>query len=100
MCGRWYSCDTLFQRLAQHFEHAAPELGPFVQKQDAVVRQRHLARQGDLATPDQPDIGDGVMRGAKRARGDHRGTRAGRAGHARDARGVDSFRGASSAKSW
>jgi hypothetical protein len=60
---RLYVYETLLQRLAQHFEHVAAELRQFVQKQDAVVRPRHLAWQGHLAAPDQADIGDGVMRG-------------------------------------
>lgn len=31
--------DNAFQGLAKHFQHAAVELGQFVQKQDAVVGQ-------------------------------------------------------------
>ena len=72
--------DALLQRLTQHFQHVASELRQLVQKQDTVVCQRHFARHGHLATPDQPDIGDGVMRGAKRAGRAQQGVGAGVAG--------------------
>jgi hypothetical protein len=38
-----------------------------------MVRQRHLPRQGQLAPTDQPDIRDGMRRGATRVRGDDGG---------------------------
>jgi hypothetical protein len=34
----FYSCDTIFERLAQDLEHLTAELGPFIQKKHAVVR--------------------------------------------------------------
>jgi hypothetical protein len=42
----------------------AAALGPCIQEAHAMVGQRHLARQWYLATPDEPHVGDGVMRGA------------------------------------
>jgi hypothetical protein len=69
----------------------APNLRPFIQQEHAVVRPRHVARQQRLAAPDQPHIGDGVMRGAKCARGDDGGTRAGEASDTVDARGLEGF---------
>ena len=52
----------LFQRLSQHLQHAAPELGQFVEKQHPVVRQRHLARPRRLPAADQRHLRDGVVR--------------------------------------
>jgi hypothetical protein len=39
---------------------------PFIQKEYAVVGQRHFAGHRHLPPTDQPHIGDGVMGGAKR----------------------------------
>jgi hypothetical protein len=61
---RLYSCDTLREGLAQHLEHVAPERRQLIQEEDAVMRQGPLTRHLYLAPPDQPDIGDGVMRGS------------------------------------
>jgi hypothetical protein len=55
-CGRLYVYDTLLQRLAQHLEHVAVELGQFIQEEHAVMGQRHLPRRRDLAAPDQPRV--------------------------------------------
>ena len=52
----------LFQRLSQHLQHTAPELGQFVEKQHPVVRQRHLARPRRLPAADQRHLRDGVVR--------------------------------------
>jgi hypothetical protein len=65
-------CDPILERLAEPCEDVPPELREFVQAAHAMVRQRHLARQRDLAAADQPHIRDGMMRGAKRARRDQR----------------------------
>jgi len=43
--------DTLLEGLAQHLEHVTFELGEIIQEEDAVMRQRHLARQWHLAAP-------------------------------------------------
>ena len=54
--------ETLLKRLAQDLEDMPPELRPFIQEEHAVVRQRHLARHGDVPATDQPDIRDRMMR--------------------------------------
>jgi hypothetical protein len=59
-CGRLYVYETLLQRLAQDFEDMAAEFRPFISKEHAVVRQRHLTRHRHLAAPDQPHIGHGM----------------------------------------
>ncbi len=55
-----------FERLAQHFEHAAVELRQLVEEQHAVVRERDLARPRVAAATDECDPGGGVMRRAER----------------------------------
>jgi hypothetical protein len=42
----------------------APELRQLIQTEDPMVRQQHVARHGDVATADQPNVREGVMRGA------------------------------------
>jgi hypothetical protein len=54
-----------------------------------VVRQRHVPRRRHLAAADQAYIGDGVMRGAKRAGRDQRRAGAGAASDAVEARGLE-----------
>ncbi len=61
---------AVFQRLPQNFEHIFFELGQFVQKQDAVVRKRHLAWFWERAAADEGDVADGVVRRAERSCGD------------------------------
>jgi hypothetical protein len=65
MCGRLYWCDALLERLAQDLQDVATELWQLIEKQHAMVRQRHLTRQGHLAAPDQADVRDGVVRARK-----------------------------------
>src|SRR5262245_29600920 len=88
-CGRLYSCDAVLERLAQDLEPMAAELWPCIQAEDAVVRQRHLARQRPLAPADPPDVRDGVMRGATRAGRHPGGAVTGAAGDAVDAHGLE-----------
>ena len=71
----------------------ASELRQFIQEEHAVVRQRHLARPGEVAAADQPHIRKGVMRGATWAGGDQRCAVAGEASKAMDTRGLNSFGG-------
>ena len=52
----------LLERLPEHLEHAAPELGQLVQKQHPVVGQRHLARTGRLSAADERDLRREVVR--------------------------------------
>jgi hypothetical protein len=89
--ARLSAYDALFERLASDLDPMAAKLGEFVEEQDAVVGPRPLAGRRHLATPDQPDSGDGVVRGATRASGHHRRASPGEAGDAVDARGLDSL---------
>src|SRR5262249_15822244 len=43
-CGRLYVYDTLLQGLAQNLQHMAAELRQFIQKEHAMVGERHLVR--------------------------------------------------------
>jgi RecJ-like exonuclease len=54
--ARLYVRDTILERLAQHLQDVAAELRQFIQKEHAVVRRRHLARQRHVAAADQPHI--------------------------------------------
>ena len=67
------------------------EFGELIQEEDPVVGQRHLTRHGDMSAADQPHIRDGVMRGAKRTRGDQGRAVAGEAGDAMDSGGLQGF---------
>ena len=42
----------------------AAELGQFIQKEHAMMGQRHLTRHRHLSATDQPHIRDGVVGGA------------------------------------
>jgi len=89
--GSWYVCEAILEGLAQPLEDVAAKLRQFIEKENPMVRQRHVARQRHLAAPDQPHIRDRVMRGAIRARGDDGGAVAGALDDARDARGLHGF---------
>ena len=67
----------------------AAELRPFIQKENVVVRQRHFARHGHLAAPDQPRVRHRLMGGATRAGRDQGRAIAGAAGDAMDAGGFN-----------
>ena len=54
--------------------------GSSSRKRIAMMGQRHLARHRHLATPDQPHIRNGMMRGMKRAGRAQHGVGAGVAG--------------------
>jgi len=45
----------------------AAELGPFIQEEDAVMPQRHVAGHQYVLPADQPDVRDCLMRGVERA---------------------------------
>jgi hypothetical protein len=62
--ARLYSYNTLLQRLASHLQDVAATLGEFIQEAHAMVGQRHLARPGEVAPADQPDVRDGGEGGA------------------------------------
>jgi hypothetical protein len=59
---------AVFERLAQRFEHGAAELGQLIEKQHAVVRQRHLAGPGDGPAADQRRRAGGVVRAERYGR--------------------------------
>lgn len=58
-----------FQRLAQGIQSGARKFGQFVQKQNALVRQRHFPRSGFLPSADQSRHRRRMMRGTERAFG-------------------------------
>jgi hypothetical protein len=89
--GLLFCSDVVLEQLAQDLQDVAAELREFIQTEQAVVRQRYLARQRDLAAADQPHIRDGVVRSPEGAGRDQRRVVAGETGHAMDARGVDGF---------
>jgi hypothetical protein len=53
-CGRLSSYDTLLEGLAQDLEHMAAELGPFIQEESTMVRERHLPRHRHMPPPINP----------------------------------------------
>ena len=86
-----YVYETLLKWLPQHFQDVAADLWSCIQQAHPMVRQRHVARPRHLPPTDPPYIGDRVVRGATRPRGDQGGAGAGAAGDARDAGGVEGF---------
>jgi hypothetical protein len=88
---RLYSYETLLERLPQDLEPMACERRELIEEEDAMRRQRHLPRHGDLAPTDHADVRDGVVRGATRLGGDNGGAGAGEAGDAVDAGGFEGF---------
>ena len=52
---------AFFQRLPQHFQAAAIELGQLVEEENAMVSQADLARRGRTAAADHAGVTDGVM---------------------------------------
>jgi hypothetical protein len=84
-----YVSDTLLQRLAQDLEDMAAALRQFVQAGHAVVRQRPLARRGEVPAADPPHSRNRLRRGATRAGRDQRRAGAGEASDAVAARGLD-----------
>jgi hypothetical protein len=80
--------ETLLERQPQDLKHMARELRELIEEEDAMMRQRHFARHGDLATTEQSGIGNGVMRGAKGPAGDEGGAYASEPGDVIDARGA------------
>jgi hypothetical protein len=83
--------DTLLKRLTSAFEHMTAKLRPFIQEEDAVVGQRHVARHRHVAPADQPDMRNGVMGGATRADRHPCGAVAGEASDTMDTCGLNGF---------
>jgi len=67
------------------------ELRQLIKKKDAVMGETHFAGLGNGGAAEQTDIGDGVMRGAKRTSGDERLFAAEHSGDAVDLRALDRF---------
>ena len=61
---------TVFQGLAQHFQHILLEFRQLIQEKHAVVGQADFARPGDLPAADQSGVGDRVVRGPEGPAGD------------------------------
>jgi hypothetical protein len=89
MCGGWNRHDTLRQRLARRLQDVAAARRPCIQPAHAVMRKRHFPWHQHLAPTDQPGIGDGVMRGATRARRDDGGADTGEANDVMEAGLID-----------
>jgi hypothetical protein len=66
MLCRLYPRETLLGRLAQDLQDVAAARREFIQKEHAVVRQRHFAGHRHPPAADQPRIGDRVVGGATR----------------------------------
>ena len=56
--------DLVFERLAEHFEHACAELRQLVEEEHAAVRERDLAGAGPVATADEAGVANRVVLGA------------------------------------
>jgi hypothetical protein len=82
---------AVFERLAQHFQHLALELGQLVQEEDTMVGQAHLARPGDGAAADEAGVGDEVVGRAEGAGGDQGGVGGQEAGDGVDLRALQRF---------
>jgi hypothetical protein len=68
MCRQLYLCEGLLERLAQYLRDAAPALRAFVQKENAGVRRRALARHRHVAPAEQAHVREGVVRGVRKRR--------------------------------
>jgi hypothetical protein len=84
-----YLYDTILKPLVQDLQDLLSELGQLIEQEHALVGERHLARHRYVAPADQPDIRDGVMGGATRARGHDGRAPASAASNAMDANGVE-----------
>ena len=73
---------SILDRLPQYFEHLAGELGQLIQKQYAIVRQRHFTWPGNPAAASHCRRRDGVVRCTERALLDQPSHRAQQAGDA------------------
>ena len=66
--AKLYIYETLLERLPQHLQDMPAELRELIQKEHAIVGQRHLAWHRHLAATDQPHVGEGVVRGLRKPR--------------------------------
>ena len=53
---------AVLQRLSHNLQNVTREFREFIQKEDAVVGQRHFAGAGHGAASNQSCVGDGVVR--------------------------------------
>jgi hypothetical protein len=79
------------ERLAPDLQGVAAAPGPSLPAAHPVVREGHLTRHWHPSATDRPDIGDGVMGGAKRPGRDQSRAVAREAGDAMDTRGLNGF---------
>src|SRR5712692_1679710 len=86
-----YRHGTILQRPAHYLQYIALKLRQFIQKEHAVVAERHLAGPRYGAAADEPSIADGVMRGAEGPRAHQAASIFQDSGDAVDARGLDGF---------
>jgi hypothetical protein len=86
--AKLYGYETLLKRLAQDLQDMAAALGPFIQKEHAMVGQRHFSRHRHVASADQPRIRDGMVGRATWAGRDPHRAGAGEARDAVDTRGL------------
>lgn len=64
--------DFVFQRLAQHFQHAVAKLRQFVQKEHAAMGQADFAGFGPASATDKAGVAHSVVRSAERPVADQR----------------------------
>ena len=55
-CARLSVYDTILEWLARDLHDMAAELRQFIDKEHAIVGQRHVTRHRHVAPADQPDI--------------------------------------------
>lgn len=80
---------AIFERLAQHFEGGAVELGQFVEEEDAIMGEADLAGRGRRAAADEAGVADRVVRRAEGATNHQRPSRREHAHRAVDATRFD-----------
>ena len=83
--------EAILKRLAQDFQDMLLELGQLVQKENAMVCKRDLARPRVGSAPDQAGVRDGVVRGTKGPDRHQGGVRRQQSGHRVDLGGFDGF---------
>src|SRR2546425_4129070 len=82
---------TVFERLAQHFEHVALKFRQFVEKEHAIVPERDLAWARHRAAAYQTGVADRMVRRTEGPRTDETTPVLERARHAVNARRFDGF---------
>ena len=80
---------AFLERLAQHFQDVPAELRHLVEEEHALVRQADLTRPRRLTAADERDIGDRVVRRAKRPFGHEPGAAGEEAGDRMDRRDLE-----------